>query len=74
MIDSKGRDFGCMMAGSNGNATPKDRKAGASSRAPDAVVYRVNYIRGQRIVKENFAVRQAVVLQGVRMVLVHSQR
>jgi len=74
MIDSKGRDFGCMIVASNENATPKDRKAGASSRTPDAVIYRVNYTRGLRIVKENFAVRQAVVLQGVRMALVHSQR
>src|SRR5260370_29293836 len=34
----------------------EERKAGASARTPDAVIYRVNYTPGYTIVKENFTV------------------
>jgi len=45
MIDSKGRDFACLQRARPG-AAPVERKAGASARTPDAVIYRVNYTPG----------------------------
>ena len=54
MIDSKGRVFGCSGLAKAVEAAWK-RKSGSKLPLPDEVLYKVNYMRGQRNVKENFA-------------------
>jgi hypothetical protein len=53
MIDSKGRDSVLLGASQSGNARLK-RKAGASSRTPNVVIYDSKYSRGYGKVNGNF--------------------
>jgi hypothetical protein len=53
VTDFKGRDSGCFGRPKAGNSCLKE-KAGASSRTPNAVIYRVKYTAKQGKVKENF--------------------
>jgi hypothetical protein len=45
MIDSKGHGFGCFGLGKGREWLHRKRKAGASSRSPNAVSYEVNYAK-----------------------------
>jgi hypothetical protein len=53
LIDSKGRNFGGFGLAYAEMAAVK-RKAGASSRTPNGIIYEINYNRIRRGVKENF--------------------